>query len=143
MRRRLVAVIALVVASTLPSACGSESATAASPTVVSVVGTWNLTSVNGAVLPFTYQASDPKLELLAKQYVISDAGTFTYSYSVRATDDDGTVTISRRSDTGTATLADNAVTFRYDSDGSTGVASVAGNTMTLVAGDYSQVFTKQ
>ena len=141
MRRRLLAVIALAVSSTLLSVCGSDSST--SPTVVSVAGTWNLTSVNGKVLPFTYQANDPKLELLAKQFVISDAGTFTYSYSVRATDDDGTVTTTRRSDAGTDTLADNVVTFRFSSDGTTVTASVSGGTMTIVAGEFSQAFTKQ
>ena len=141
MRCRLPAVIALVVSSTLLFACGSDRAT--SPTVVSVAGTWNLTSVNGKPLPFIFQAADPKLELLAKQFVISDAGTFTYSFSVKATDDDGTVTTTRRSDTGTNTLADNVVTFRYASDGTTVTASVTGGTMTILAGEYSQLFTKQ
>ena len=141
MRRQLLRCIALAAHVSVFSACGSSEVSA--PAVVSVTGTWNLSSVNGKPLPFIFQAADPKLELLSKQYVIGSGGSFSYSYSVRATDDDGTVTTSNRTDTGTETLADNVVTLHHNADGATLTASVAGGTMTILAGDYSQVFVKQ
>ena len=142
MRRRLLAVSAFAIASILLSACGSGDATA--PAVVtSLAGTWNLTSVNGKGLPYVLQAADPKLEILAKQFVITSAGTFTSSFSVRATDLDGTVTLTQRSDAGTLTLADNVVTIRSSSDGTTVTGGVSNTTMTIVTGDFTQIFTKQ
>ncbi len=144
MRRPTLAVVVFAVAIAFVPGCGSSAATAPTTTVVtSVAGTWDLTSVNSSSLPFTYQPSDPRLELLAKEFVISDAGTFTYSYSVRATDLDGTVTTSSGADSGTDTLADNVVTFVFKGDGTTVTATVSGATMTIASTLYSQTFTKR
>lgn len=139
--RRLLAGFGIFLLTAITPACGSDPVTA--PPVTSVAGTWNLTSVNGGTLPFVVRTADPKVELLAKQYVFSAAGTFAYSFSVRATDDDGTITLTRGTDTGTQTLADNVVTLRNTSDGFTLTATVSGGTMTIVAGEFSQAFTKQ
>ena len=139
--RRVPGVVSLLLLPVLLSACGGDTAT--TPIVTSVTGTWSLTSVNGSSLPFTYQVSDPKLDLLAKQYVIAEGGTFTYTFTVRATDLDGTVTTATRGDMGTTSLADNVVTFRYQGDGAVNTASVSGATMTIVAGDFSQRFTRK
>ncbi|MDB4915413.1 MAG: Lipocalin-like domain protein [Gemmatimonadetes bacterium] len=141
MRRRGIRSCTTMLALLIIACGGAEVAT--EPVVTSVAGTWNLTSVNGKSLPFTFQAADPREELLAKKYVITAAGTYSYSYSVRATDDDGQVTLSNGSDSGTESLSNTIVTFRSGSDGSTLTAVVSGTTMTIVSGDYSQLFTKQ
>ena len=143
MRRRCAAVIALAVTVACVSSCGSETATAPAVVVTSVAGTWDLTSVNARALPFTFQAADPRLDLLSKQFIISDAGTFSYSYSVKATDIDGTVTTTNKTDTGTDVLAANVVTFVFRSDGTTVTATVTNTTMTIENGMYSQAFTKR
>ncbi len=101
-----------------------------------------LTAANGKPLPFVYSASDPKLELISKQYVITATGTFTVSYTLRGTELDGTVNTTTTSDAGTSTLANNTVTFVYRSDGSIVTARVTATTMTIDGG-VPQVFTKQ
>lgn len=69
-------------------------------------------------------------------------GTFTYSYSLRYTELDGRVNNTSGSDAGTYTLADNYVTIRNASDGSTLFAAVTPETMTIVSGAFTQVFTR-
>ena len=80
---------------------------------------------------------------MSKQYVVTDAGTFTYSFILRETTLEGTVGTFPRTDTGTDVLANNEVTFRYTSDGTTNVGTVSGNTMTLIAGSATQIFIKR
>lgn len=140
MIRRLAALCTFAFICTLASACGSDAATA--PVVTSVAGTWALTSVDGKGLPWVYHDSDPKLELVTKQYVITAGGTFTTSYTLRGTELDGTVNTTTTNDAGTVTLANNAVTFVYNSDGSFVTGQATANTITIV-GVVTQVFTKQ
>ena len=130
----------LAIATIVASGCGSDTAT--EPVVTSVTGTWALTAGAGKPLPFVYSASDPKLELISKQYVITAAGTFTTSFTLRGMELDGTVNTTMTSDAGTETLADNIVTFVYKTDGSVVTAHVSSTTMTI-AGTVTQVFTKQ
>ncbi|CAN5919585.1 hypothetical protein BH11GEM1_BH11GEM1_35120 [soil metagenome] len=140
MIHRFTTLFTLAVATIVASACGSNIAT--EPLVTSVAGTWALTAVDGKALPYVYSASDPKLEVISKQYVISAAGTFTTSFTLRGTELDGTVNTTTTSDAGTETLADNIVTFVYKSDGSVVTAHVSPTTMTI-AGNVTQIFTKQ
>ena len=120
--------------------CGSSAAT--EPVVTSVAGTWLLTTVNGKALPYVYAPSDPKLELISKQYVISSTGTFTTSFTVRGTELDGTMNTTTASDAGTYALTNNTATFVYRSDGSSVTARVTPTTMTI-EGSATQLFTKQ
>ncbi|MDB4889610.1 MAG: Lipocalin-like domain protein [Gemmatimonadetes bacterium] len=133
--------IAILCALLLSSACGSDSGTGL-PTVTSVVGTWKLTSVDGRPLPYVFQASDPKLELIAKQYVITSAGTYTSSFTLRGTELDGTVTTSTTNDAGTATLSGNTVQFTSSTDASLFFAEATTSTFTI-SGAVTQIFTKQ
>lgn len=132
--------IALAVVASFAAACGSGTAT--EPMVTSVAGTWTLAEVNGKALPYVYGASDPRLELISKQYVITAAGTFTTSYTLRGTELDGTVTTSTISDAGTSTLESNTVTLVYRSDGSVVTAHVTPTRMTIY-GAVTQLFTRQ
>lgn len=142
--RRLLPVLAIAVVMLFASACGSDGGgTTTTPLVTSVAGTWNLKTVNAVSLPFTLQASDPKVELLARQYVIASNGTYTYSSSTRNTELDGSSTSARQTDAGSYVLADNFVAFTSASDGSMVIASVTATSMTIVAGTYTQVYTKE
>jgi hypothetical protein len=133
--RRLVSIL-LVVALT---ACGDSST---GPTRATLSGTYNLTSVNGSVLPFTAQASDPKVEILGDQIVADGGGLFTENGSYRVTDA-GTVTTTPITDAGTYVITGTAVVFRFDSDGSTGTGTISGNTFTVADNGLSFVYTKQ
>jgi len=143
MNRRFFVLCALVLA----SACGSDSGTGPNPTVTSVVGTWKLTSIDGKPLPWVYQAGDPtlespKLELIAKQYVITSAGTYTSSYTLRGTEFDGTVNTTTSNDAGTYTLTGNTVQFTSTTDASVTFGEATTTTITI-GGAVTQVFTKQ
>jgi hypothetical protein len=137
MNRRLAILCALFLA----SACGSDSGTVVPP-VGSVVGTWKLTSVDGKPLPYVYQASDPKLELIAKQYVITSTGTYTSSYTLRGTELDGTVNTTTSNDAGTFTLSGSTVQFTSTTDASVLFGEATTTTITI-PGPLTQVFTKQ
>ena len=132
--RRIVALLTL----TVLAACGGDS-TAAS---ASVVGTWNLSTVNGAPLPFVTQAANPKVEILSDQYVISTNGTFTETTNVRFTQ--GTsVTSSTGSDAGTYTVNGSSVSLRINGDVTAVTGSFSGNTLTLVDGTFTLLYTRQ
>ena len=141
MNRRYAIRCAIALTFTFGWACGSD-AVAGPVIVTSVAGTWKLTAVNSLPLPFIVSASDPKLEVIDKQYVISAANTFTTSYTLRATELDGTVSTGTVTDSGTLTLADNTVTFTYKSDGSIVLATVTPTSMTINSGNV-QDFAKQ
>ncbi len=82
------------------------------------------------------------MEVIAKNYVMTAAGTFTTSFTLRATELNGTVSTGTTSDSGTLTLANNTVTFTNASDNSIVVATVTQTTMTINAG-AAQVFIRQ
>ena len=139
MHRRKAIHYSVALAITFGSACGSN---ATAPVVSSVAGTWSLTTVNAKPLPYVFGASDPKLEVIDKKYVISTANTFTTSLTVRSTELDGSVTTSTTAGSGTLTLSNNAVTFTYAGDGTVAIATVTPTTMTFNAG-ATQEFTRQ
>ena len=136
MRRILVSVF--TAATVLLSACGSDSTTAPTPT--SIAGTWNLTTVNGAALPFVLQAS-PKIEILSDQIVILANGSFTQSTQARLTNGT-TITTQTIPDGGTYSLNGTAATFTF-TDGGSETATVSGNSMTIAETGLSLVYNKQ
>ncbi len=136
MRRRLAFAIAIF--TSFAVACGGDST---SPTQASVAGTWNLKTVNGSGLPFTLQAANPKIEYLNEQLIVSASGTFTQTANYRVTDN-GVVSTQPIVDSGSYTLSGTAVTFRFNSDGSTGTGTVSSSNLTVAAGGYSLVYVK-
>ena len=140
MNRRTFTRCAIALTLTFGIACGSDST--APVVVASIAGTWKLTSVDAKPLPYILSASDPKLEVTAKQYVITSSGSFTMTLTVRSTELDGTVTTSTSTDTGSSTLANNTATFTYASNGSTASSAVTPTTMTF-GGSAVQEFTRQ
>jgi hypothetical protein len=138
---RLFTLCTLALMGTLASACGSDSPTVPA-TVTSVVGSWNLTAVDGKPLPWIIQVSDPKQEMVSRQYVFSSAGTYAMSYVIRDTELDGSVSTATATDAGTYTLSDNTVALTSGKDGSMAFAQVTPTTMTIAVG-VNLVFTKQ
>ena len=133
MRRLLAA--ALVV---LATACGGDS----SQRPLVVPGTYVLQTVNGLVLPYLIQASSPKVELTADQFVLVTGGTFTNHTTVRSTD--GTaVTTSTFDETGTWTVNGTALSLTYaDGTAVTGALTTDG-TLTLTGTGLSALYRKQ
>jgi hypothetical protein len=102
------------------------------------VGTWRLETVDGKSLPFTLDEPDvDKYELTGETITLLATGRVTMMTSLRVTDN-GNVSLESVPDGGTFTVNGSTVTFRFDSDGSTPIATVTGDTMTL--GDIGLTF---
>lgn len=124
------------------SACGDDS-TGPGTVQESVVGTWTLTSVNGSALPYTVEQSGAnKIEVMSDVLTVGAGGAFTQLTTVRITQN-GVVTTQSLPDAGTYTVSGTAVTFRFDSDGSSGTGTLNGKTLTVAAEGLSLVYAKQ
>jgi hypothetical protein len=128
-----------LLATTLLAGCGSDTSTG--PKKAAIVGTWNLQSINGQALPFLASASDPQIEILGDQIVVSADGTFTDALAVRVTDGTDVVT-STIDDNGTYTVNGTAVEFVF-SDNSSGTASVTGDTFTVGESGFSWLYERE
>ena len=136
--RRLVALFLA-----LAAACGGESSTGPSSNTPTIVGTWDLKTVNGQAVPFVIaQIGLDKIEILSETYTFVPGGAFTQITSVRLTQN-GAATTASESDAGTYTLNGSAVSLRWNSDGSTGTASLSGNTLTAAEGGFSAVYQRR
>ena len=135
--RRIGACLLLIAA----AACGGDSPT--QPTPASVAGVWNLQTVNGSGLPFILaQLGNDKVELTDDVLNVSENGTFTQLTHFRITQA-GEVTTDSLPDAGTYALNGTAVTFTFESDGSTGTGSLSGNSLTVAAGGLALIYKKQ
>ena len=136
---RFIGVLAISALATL-AACGGDSATA--PSSTSIAGSYTLRTVNGAPLPvIVVQIGAYKIELLNETVVVVDGGTFTQQGSVRITEG-GVVSTESYADAGTYTRNGTAVTFVFNSDGSSGTGTVNGATITVVVDGFSLVYRK-
>lgn len=135
--RRLTAALAFALAGTA-LACSDSTKPSES-----LVGTWNLSTVNGAPLPFTLQASNPKVEVVQDQFVGTADDRFTENGTGRFTSSTGVVSNVSFTDAGTWTVNGNAITIRFDSDNSSLSGSIDGSTLTVGGFGLSQVYLKQ
>jgi hypothetical protein len=123
------------------AACGSDAPT--QPTPASVVGTWHLQTVNGSALPYLMPQDDfEALELTSDVFTVDAKGTFTQVSQFRVTQD-AQWSMESVADSGSYALNGATVTFTYESDGSTGIASLAGNTLTFSGAGIALVYKKQ
>ena len=123
------------------AACGSDSPT--QPTPASVVGTWNLKTVNGSALPYLVPQDDfDALELLGDVLTVDANGTFRQLSQIRVTQD-AEASMESVPDSGSYALNGTAVTFTYESDASPRIASLAGNTLTFAEAEFTLVYKKQ
>jgi len=135
--RRMLAIFCTA-AVVLLAGCDSEEAIV--PTENAFTGTWNLGTVNGAALPYTVQ-STPKIELVGDQLVVSANGTFAVSTQLRITNGT-TITTQTVPDGGTYSVSGTSATFIFNG-GTTGTATVSGNTLTVAEPGVSLVYQKQ
>jgi hypothetical protein len=139
MRTMLAAMYA--VTTVVLAGCGSDSITTPTPLDNSVVvGTWNLTTVNGSALPYVLR-EEPRVELLSDRFVLLADGTFTATIAFRIVDGDADV-VQSREDAGTYSFSGTVATFMFN-DQTSGTAAVSGNTFTLGGADAPFIYTKQ
>lgn len=141
MLRRAFVRFAFAAAAAFPLAgCGGDSGTG--PDRASVVGTWNLQTVNGQPLPYVIaQQGADKVELTRDSFTFSSS-TFTQTTDYRLTQG-GQVTTGSDADAGRYTLNGDAVTVEFNSDGSSATGALAGNTITITDEGIVGVYRRQ
>jgi hypothetical protein len=133
---RVIACLLLIVA----AACGSDSPT--QPTATSVAGTWSLQTINGTALPYVVaQTGADKVELTSDVLTVVPSGSFTEITTLRVTQN-GQVSTQSVPDAGSYTLNGTAVSFTFNSDGSSGTGSISGNTLTVTSDGIALVYKK-
>ena len=128
--RRFIALAALLLAPVVLSGCGSDSGI--EEPGPSVVGVYALTSFDGAPLPVTLIAGDPKLEVVSDEITLAAGGAFTQATSLRWTEG-GVASTQSHVEIGTYTASGSTLSFRFSSDNSTGSATVSGRNFTIVS----------
>ena len=108
---------------------------------VSMVGTWNLVTVNGAPLPFVLQPADPKIEVTSDRFIFVSAGTFTEDYTFRITN--GTTVTSQSTTIGGTYTVSGATVHLVFSDGDVFDTTVSGGTMTLTGNGVVLLYNRQ
>ena len=137
--RRFIALLVLTIGALTATGCGSDGITDSGP---SVLGTYRLESYDGAPPPVVLIAGDPKLEVLADQFVLASGGAFTQRTSFRLTDG-GVVTLDESIETGTYTVSGSTVTIRLTSDNSSTAATMTGRGMTIEFEGHRLVYARE
>ena len=111
-------------------ACGHDSV-GPSPTPSTIPGTYNLTTVDGQVLPFTaldlgaYQA-----KLVSGTLTLRSDGTYALQFGIRI-EDSGNVRTAAESDGGLWNVNEKAITLASTQGDSARTGTVSGNVITL------------
>jgi hypothetical protein len=134
MRRVLLACAAIALLG-----CGGDDSTGPP---ADVEGMWNLQTVNGVALPFTYDVEPPSYtaEVVSDMVQVNADGTYTETSHIRETDA-GTVTEHDQTGGGTWTVRGNSIDLT-DETGLTVTGRVNGNTMSIDAG-LDLVYSRQ
>jgi hypothetical protein len=140
MLRRAFARFVLAATVALPFAgCGGDSGTGPRG---SVVGTWNLQTINAQPLPVVVdQQGADRLEITRDSFTFSTS-TFSQTTDFRLTQG-GQVTTGSVDDTGRYTVDGNALTVTFDSDGSSVTGALAANTITITDDGLVAVYRRQ
>jgi hypothetical protein len=98
--------------------------------------------VNGAVLPATIQAANPKVDVLSDVYTFNADHTYSEVTSFRLTN--GTsITTQQATEVGTWSQTNASVGFGPTTSGSSPyTGSVAAGTLTVASGGITAVYTK-
>jgi hypothetical protein len=112
------------------AACGHDS-TGPSPTLSAVPGTYDLTTVDGHVLPFTVlDLGAYRAKLASGTLSLSTDGTYSLELGIRI-EDSGNIRTAADSDGGLWNVNDNAITLASTQGNSSRTGTVSGDVMTL------------
>jgi len=133
--RRLMLALGLVSA----LGCGNDS----TEPVANLPGTWNLTTVNGAALPFTLSGTGPALvvEIVGDQIVAYGDGTWVGTTTYRRTEGGGSTTVTQIP-SGTWRQTGANVTLNFFG-GSIATAIISGNVITFSAPSVVAVYERE
>ena len=121
-------------------ACGGSDSTGPA---AKAEGTWNLSTINGRALPITLgtDQSGATVEILDDQYILNADGTWTESFTTRATQGT-TVTTTPDTDTGTWTLQGNQVEITT-TGGDSFTGTISNNSITIGSQYGPVVYVRQ
>lgn len=119
-------------------ACGGDS----TGPVTAIDGTYDLKTVNGAILPFTFFEDATEKDEILSDVISASNGAFTQLTTLRFTFDGQIGPPETFSDAGTYVISGTAVSFTFNS-GSTGTGTISGNTFTVAEGGFSQVYLRR
>lgn len=139
MRKILISTIAATVIAI--AGCGGGDSTAPTATVA---GTYDLKTVNSAVLPFLAQNdASGKIEVLADTYNLTENGTYTNPTQVRITFPGSPPSVEVLTSNGTWTSSGNSITLTSSDDPTDKVSgAIASGTMTLTAPGFVLVYQR-
>ena len=107
-----------------------------------IAGTYTLRTINGQNLPFTLiTQTGYTLEVISDQYALNGDGTFSSAVTFRETEN-GAVTTSTDSYTGTWQRSGSNITLSSTDYGLETAAFSGGNTLTFTSGTNSAVYRK-
>jgi hypothetical protein len=110
-------------------------------TAESIVGSWSLTTWNGAALPAVISGSGAnRYEAVSGKVAFIQGGTFTHQFTT-ANVVNGVTPLVPGTQTGTYTVSADSV--RMTLGVSMQPATLSGNTMTVVAGDVTLKYQRQ
>jgi len=139
MRRLMLLALPLALA-----ACGGSDNSSTGPTLASVAGTWNLSTVNGAPLPYTISNNGGlKTEVLSAVTIVTANGTFNEVQQIRTTFN-GQATVTSLPTSGTFSLSGTLVTLNITGSGT--LSGTLTNSTTFAVTDPTgaiYVFVKQ
>lgn len=134
--RRLVALTAFATLLSL-AACGDGPTEAST----SVVGTWQLQTVNGTPPPLTLiELTGYRLEVLGGILVINSNGTYANTYTYRETEN-GIATTVQETELGTWVQSGSTVLLE-DDEGFQAQATLSGNQLTFVESGFTVRYSR-
>ena len=142
MRRRTLARLWLLALLAVPAgACGGDAP--AGPASTSIVGTWDLQTVDGEPLPFVFSESGgDRAEISGNVLTLSADSSFAERFEYRRT-----VARQRTSGVawyeGTYSVRERAVAFVYSSNGSTVNGTVSQNGLRLSSAGFAFVYRRR
>ena len=113
-----------------------------SPSTASLVGTYNLVSVNGATLPIVI-SQNPTTQLVSEQLTVTSDGMFTVTTTKRIvnTGDATQSTTFTESGGGAVLVTGSATTFHFNG-GNNATVSLSGNTLMVNTGSSTSLYTR-
>ena len=134
--RRLLVSLALVAAT-----IGCESESIVTPPVSEIVGSYSLSSVNGATLPFVWaQSGADRAEVLDDVITLHENGEWTEIWHDRYTEG-GVVTVEESVDDGVFTRDGNRLTLT-NTRGALVVANLTTGRITMAGNGFSLIYSK-
>ena len=139
MMRSIVRVAVSAAALATLAACGSDASTGVR---AAVTGSYQLSTVNGAPLPFTENSSGAVVKVTAGQLVAGADGSFSETLTRTTTPPGGATTSTTTTATGTYTVGNQVIVFTYSGAGGSVLGSLANGGVSIQNGLNSFEYTK-